>query len=83
MLDGAKAHLFTRGALVDVVYKGQKLRGTVIRYNGRHVVVVKLNELFLQVTVTVTKRWLRSDLVEETVEWIKVLSVWEDDVTSA
>lgn len=81
MLHGAKAHLFTPGALVDVVYKGQKLQGRVIEHNGRHSVAVKLNESFLQVTITVTKRWPRSDLVKEAAEWIEKLSVWEDDVT--
>lgn len=81
MMHGAKAHLFTPGAQAEILYKGQKLQGTIIGHNGRHSVTVKLNEPVLQVTITVTKRWLRSDLEEESVKWIEMLSIWEDDVT--
>ncbi|MCA9355203.1 hypothetical protein KC865_01470 [Candidatus Kaiserbacteria bacterium] len=81
IMHGAKAHLFTPGASAEVVYKAQKLQATIIEHDGRHSVIVKLNEPILRVIITVTKRLFRSDLEEESVEWIEELSLWEDDVT--
>ena len=80
MFHGTKAHLFIPGAKAEVVYKGKKLLATIAAHNGRHHVKVTLDQPVLEVTVTVTKRLFRQDLVTESAKWISQLCIWEDNV---
>lgn len=77
---GVNAHLYESGKDAEVTYEGQKLLAIIIGHNGRHGVDVKLKTPILKITITVTKRFLREDLVEKKVEVIEEIHLFESYV---
>jgi hypothetical protein len=76
-LHGVNAHMYVPGKNAEVTYEGQQLLATIIGHNGRHGVDVRLKNPILKVTITVTKRFFRRDLVETNVEMIEELHLFE------